>query len=133
VDDETIISAFEVEWLNLIEMDYLEYKGYKGTVGYSKEDDCLVGKVIGMHDALILYEGKTLDDLKEDFRNAVDSYIESCLANGNVPKKPFSGKLIVRMPSELHGRIAVAAADHNTTINDFINSTLSSALSADVI
>ena len=29
-------------------MDYLEYKGYKGSVEYSKEDNCLCGKVQGM-------------------------------------------------------------------------------------
>lgn len=29
-------------------MDYLEYKGYKGSVEYSGEDNCLVGKVQGM-------------------------------------------------------------------------------------
>lgn len=109
-------------------MDYLEYKGYKGTIAYSKEDDCLVGKVIGMHNDLILYEGKTLGELKEDFRNAVDSYIDICLANGKTPKKPFSGKLILRMSSELHGQIAMAAADRGVTINDFINKTLMSSL-----
>ena len=110
-------------------MDYLEYKGYKGTVEYSKEDDCLVGKVIGMYNNLILYEGKTLNDLKEDFRNAIDSYIASCEANGIAPRKPFSGKLVLRMSSELHGKVAMAAADSGATINEFINRTLSSALS----
>ena len=39
-------------------MDYLEYKGYKGTVEYCKEDECLVGKVIGMHHDLIAYEDR---------------------------------------------------------------------------
>ena len=29
-------------------MDYLEYKGYKGSVEYRKEDNCLCGKVQGM-------------------------------------------------------------------------------------
>lgn len=110
-------------------MDYLEYKGYKGTVEYSKEDDCLVGKVIGMHQDLILYEGKTLTEIKEDFKNAIDSYIESCLANGLTPRKPFSGKLVLRMSSELHGRVAIAAAANGATINDFINKALTTALS----
>lgn len=40
-------------------MDYLEYKGYKGSVEYSKEDNCLFGKVQGLPKALILYEGQT--------------------------------------------------------------------------
>lgn len=42
-------------------MDYWEYKGYKGSVEYSKEDDHLYGKVSGMDNkALILYEGSTI-------------------------------------------------------------------------
>lgn len=27
-------------------MDFLEYKGYKGSVEYSKEDNCLFGAVV---------------------------------------------------------------------------------------
>ena len=48
-------------------MDYLEYKGYKGSVEYSKADNCLFGKVLGMSKDLILYEGNTIDELKADF------------------------------------------------------------------
>ena len=109
-------------------MDYLEYKGYKGTVEYCKEDDCLVGKVIGMHKDLIVYEGCTLAELREDFETAVDSYIEGCLADGIEPRKPFSGKLILRMSSDLHGRVAMAASADGTTINEFITRTLASVL-----
>ena len=109
-------------------MDYLEYKGYKGTVEYCKEDECLVGKVIGMHHDLIAYEGSTLTELKDDFEAAVDSYIEGCLADGIQPRKPFSGKLILRMSSDLHGRIAMAASDSGTTIYEFITRTLAAAL-----
>ena len=58
-------------------MDYLEYKGYKGSVEYSKEDNCLFGKVQGMSKALILYEGNTLDELRKDFEEGVDSYLEA--------------------------------------------------------
>ena len=48
-------------------MDYLEYKGYKGSVEYSKADNCLCGKVLGMSKDLILYEGNTIDELRADF------------------------------------------------------------------
>lgn len=58
-------------------MDYFEYKGYKGSVEYSKENNCLFGKVQGMSKALILYEGQTLDELRKDFEEGVDSYLEA--------------------------------------------------------
>jgi hypothetical protein len=63
-------------------MDYLEYKGYKGSVEYSKEDNCLFGKVQGMSKDLIVYEGQTLDELRKDFEDGVDSYLEGCRADG---------------------------------------------------
>jgi len=102
-------------------MDYLEYKGYKGSVEYSKEDNCLFGKVQGMSRDLIAYEGQTLDELRRDFEAGVDSYIEGCKADGVEPAKPYSGRLNLRMPSELHSRVAAFVANAGTTINDFIN------------
>lgn len=102
-------------------MNYLEYKGYKGTVEYSSEDDCLFGKVIGMSKDLIAYEGETVAELRADFEAGVDSYLEACRADGVEPRKPFSGKLNLRMSSELHGRVAAVSMSKGIAINDFIN------------
>ena len=109
-------------------MDYLEYKGCKGSVEYSKEDNCLFGKVQGMSKALILYEGQTLDELREDFEAGVDSYLEGCKADGVEPAKPYSGRLNLRMSSELHSRLAAFVASSGTTINDFINKAIKNEL-----
>ena len=110
-------------------MDYLEYKGYKGSVEYSKEDNCLCGKVQGMgNKVLILYEGATINELRKDFEEGVDSYLDGCKADGIEPLKPFSGKLNLRMPSELHGRVAAFAASTGMTINEFINKAIRNEL-----
>ena len=109
-------------------MDYLEYKGYKGSVEYSKEDNCLFGKVQGLGKDLIAYEGQTLDELRKDFEAGIDSYLEGCLADGVKPAKPYSGKLNLRMSSELHSRIAAFVANTGTTINDFINRAIKNEL-----
>lgn len=102
-------------------MDFLEYKGYKGTVEFSKEDDCLFGKVQGLKKALILYEGQTLDELRNDFQAGVDSNLEGCRAYGVTPSKPFSGKMNLRMSSDLHSRIAAYSYSAGITMNEFIN------------
>ena len=109
-------------------MDYLEYKGYKGSVEYSKEDNCLFGKVQGLGKDLIVYEGQTLDELRKDFEDGVNSYLEGCLADGIEPTKPYSGKLNLRMSSELHSRVAAFVASTGTTINDFINRAIKNEL-----
>ena len=109
-------------------MDFLEYKGYKGSVEYSKEDNCLFGKVQGMSKVLILYEGQTLDELRKDFEEGIDSYIEGCKADGVEPAKPYSGKLNLRMSSELHSKLAAFVAATGMTINDFINKAIKNEL-----
>ena len=105
-------------------MDFLEYKGYKGSVEYSLLDDCLHGKVQGIRKSLILYEGRTLDDLRRDFQEGVDSYLEACQADGVTPEKPYSGKLNLRMPSDVHAQVAAMAAAKGYTINEYINTAI---------
>lgn len=109
-------------------MDFLEYKGYKGSVEYSKEDNCLFGKVQGISKDLIVYEGQTLDELRKDFEDGVDNYLAGCIADGVEPAKPYSGRLNLRMPSELHSRVAAFVMASGTTINDFINRAIKNEL-----
>ena len=89
-------------------MDYLEYKGYKGSVEYSKDDNCLL--------------------LRKDFEEGIESYLDYCKAEGIEPAKPYSGKLNLRMPSELHSRVAAFVASTGITINDFINRAITNEL-----
>ena len=77
---------------------------------------------------LIAYEGQTLDELRKDFEDGVDSYLEGCLADGVEPAKPDSGRLNLRMPSELHSRVAAFVMASGTTINDFINRAIKNEL-----
>lgn len=69
----------------------LSYKGYQGTVKRSSENNVLYGQVTGIR-SLISYEGKTLDELKKDFQEAIDDYLEMCKAHGKTPEKPCSSR-----------------------------------------
>lgn len=102
-------------------MGYLKYKGYTGSVEFSNEDNCLFGKVQGLHGTLISYEGTTIDEIHEDFEGAVDDYLMSCKERGIEPAKPYSGRFVVRMSSNLHSRVAALADATGTTINEIIN------------
>ena len=56
----------------------LKYKGYSGSIEFTPEDNCLFGKVLDLHRDIVLYEGNTIDELRKDFEEAVDFYLESC-------------------------------------------------------
>lgn len=109
-------------------MDYLEYKGYKGSVEFSKADNGLFGKVLGMSKDLILYEGHTVDELRADFEAGIDSYLAACEADGIEPRRPYSGTLNIRISPEVHSRIALLAQEAGTTINGYIKSALENQL-----
>ena len=114
-------------------MGQLKYKGYAGSVEYNEEDNCLFGKVLGLKKDCITYEGETISELKSDFEGAIDDYLASCKDRGVEPSKPYSGKLVLRMPSDLHGMVATAAANAGTTINEFINRAVTKELEKELI
>ena len=55
----------------------LSYKGFLGSVSYSDEDQVLFGKIEGIYDT-IMYEGTSVNEIKEMFKEAVNEYIASC-------------------------------------------------------
>jgi predicted HicB family RNase H-like nuclease len=101
-------------------MDYLHYKGYKGSVEYSETDNCLFGKVLGLTNSLILYEGYSINELKEDFEAGIDHYLEGCKEDGIQPEKPHNDVINIHIPLEIHVKVATFVKNHGTSIDDFI-------------
>ena len=66
-------------------MNNLKYKGYTGTIENHPADKCLFGKVEGIVKDSITYEGQSITELKTDFENAIDSYLEGCEELGIKP------------------------------------------------
>lgn len=100
-------------------MKNLEYKGYTGSIEYSKEDDLLCGKVLGIQ-GLISFEGKTGKELEIDFKEAIDTYLADCKSDGVAPEKPFKGSFNVRVSPKLHQRAALLAKEENMSLNNFV-------------
>ncbi|MCP1174368.1 type II toxin-antitoxin system HicB family antitoxin [Ralstonia chuxiongensis] len=97
----------------------LEYRNYYGSVAYSSEDRCLMGKLEFIDD-LILFDGTTVEEIELAFHDAVDSYLEFCAERGKEPSATFKGTFNVRVGSELHRKAAVAARKNGQTLNDFV-------------
>lgn len=54
--------------------NFLEYRGYLGTVEFSADDKCFFGKIQGIND-LVLFEGESVSELERSFKEAVDDYL----------------------------------------------------------
>lgn len=101
----------------------MEYKGYYGTVEYSPTDDVLFGKVIGVA-GLISYEGDSIQELKQDFQQALDDYLEMCEQKGVEPERTYKGSFNVRVAPDLHRKIALYAAAKQCSLNSVVEEAL---------
>jgi len=109
-------------------MDNFNYKGYIGTVENNASINCFFGKVEGMVKDSITYEGQSVNELKTDFENAIDSYLEGCEVPGIKHRKAYSGTLNIRIPSEIHCQIALKAKQTGRSINAIIKEALETQL-----
>lgn len=100
-------------------MKNLAYKGYTGSIEYSREDGLLYGKVLGIR-GLISFEGDTGKKLEVDFRDAIDAYLADCKQNQVAPEKPFKGSFNVRISPKLHRTAALLAMEENSSLNSFV-------------
>ena len=100
-------------------MKNLEYKGYTGSIEYSKEDGQLYGKVLGIK-GLISYEGATGKKLEADFMDTIDTYLADCKQDRIAPEKPFKGSFNVRISPKLHRKAALLAMEEKTSLNGFV-------------
>ncbi len=96
----------------------MKYKGFTGDVKFSADDNIFVGRLIGIDD-IVMFEGTTVDELNIAFKEAVDFHIEVCEKTNKQAKKAYSGKILFRLPNQLHSAIAETAANVGKSINEW--------------
>ena len=110
-------------------MNTMSHRGYTARVDYDERDNIFVGRILGIR-AIISFHGETVSELKSEFELAVDDYLAECEEKGQRPEKPASGKLLLRLPPELHGQAMVFAQGSGKSLNQWVNEVLQRALAA---
>ncbi len=108
-------------------MNTMSLKGYSARVEFDERDEIFVGRILGIR-AIISFHGKTVAELKKEFRLAIDDYLADCKEQGVSPEKPASGKLLLRIPPEVHGRALVAAQAAGRSLNQWAGEVLQRAV-----
>jgi predicted HicB family RNase H-like nuclease len=108
---------------------FLKYKNYLGTVEYSEEDNLLCGEVVGIKD-LIMYHGHSLEDLKRDFEESLDFYLETCAAEGFEPNKTSYVNVDLQLPPELRRRLISFTTERDKPLNEAVEEAIRMYISA---
>lgn len=106
----------------------MTYKGYTAAIHFSAEDECLVGHIMGVN-GIVGFHGDSVKEIRRAFHESVDDYLATCAKAGREPNKPYSGKVTLRLPPELHARLAVQAEANGSSLNNWLVSALSRSVS----
>jgi predicted HicB family RNase H-like nuclease len=104
----------------------MRYKGYVARIEFDPRDDIFVGKVLAVVDS-ITFHGTTVDELRKNFHTAIDHYLADCEAEGRAPEKTASGKMMLRVPPEVHAAAAIAAQAAGKSLNQWAAEALAQA------
>jgi predicted HicB family RNase H-like nuclease len=108
----------------------LHYKGYVGSIQFIEDKEMFYGKLEFIND-LITFQGTSVKELKEDFHEAVDEYIEDCKQLKKEPEKPFKGNFPVRIKPDLHKKAAYLATQKNISLNKYVEDAIFRAVEMD--
>ena len=106
----------------------MEYRGYHAKFDFSAEDETFVGRILGINDTIV-FDGNTVEELKQTFHESIDDYLELCQEIGKEPDREYKGTFNVRIPSELHKRATIEAEALGISLNQFIQQSIEHELS----
>jgi predicted HicB family RNase H-like nuclease len=97
-------------------MNTLTYKGYTARIDFDDRDNILVGKLLGIKD-FVSFHADNVVELRTAFEEAVEDYIETCKKINKLPAKPVNGKILLRVPPEIHAAALVKAQAAGKSLN----------------
>lgn len=99
-------------------MNTMSYKGQIARIEFSEADGLFLGRLLGIND-VVGFHADNVPGLHAAFEEAVDDYLETCAKVGKLPQKPASGKMMLRVPPEVHRAALVAAQAAGTSLNQW--------------
>lgn len=102
-------------------------RDYLYSVVWSEEDEAFIGRVLEFPS--LAAHGSTQAKALSEIRSVVEHTFGDLLDSGEaVPepfnKRPYSGKLNVRLPKYLHRQLAIEAAEEGVSLNQLISTKL---------
>ena len=108
-------------------MNAMTYKGYSASIEFDAEDRLFVGHLAGVRD-IVGFHGSSVAELETAFHEAVDDYLAACKKLGQAPNKPASGRVMLRLPPEVHARASARAQVEGVSFNQWATKVLDRAV-----
>jgi predicted HicB family RNase H-like nuclease len=100
-------------------MNAMTIDNFHARIEYDPELDLFRGEILGLNGGADFY-GRNPKELRVQFKKSLDVFLEVCREKGIEPRRHFSGKFNLRIPPELHEKLAIAAQAEGKSINAIV-------------
>ena len=97
-------------------MNMMSLEGYDAKLEYDADLDLFRGEILGLSGGADFY-GKNPKELRAEFKKSLQTFLEVCHEKGIEPRRNYSGKFNLRIPPELHEKLAIVAQAEGKSIN----------------
>ena len=95
------------------------YRGLNGVYSLNSERKILSGKIIGIPET-ICFNGKSIDEVEQDFRNKAEKYLQIMYEEHRRGAKYLDGRISVKVEPEIHYAFQVLARAMGSSTNELI-------------
>jgi predicted HicB family RNase H-like nuclease len=97
-------------------MSLMSLDGYDAKIEFDADLDLFRGEILGLTGGADFY-GKNPKELRSEFKKSLQVFLEVCEENGIEPRRSYSGKFNLRIPAELHEKLAIVAQAEGKSLN----------------
>jgi len=97
-------------------MNIMSLDEYQAKIEYDADLDVFRGEILGLRGGADFY-GRTPEELRTEFRQSLQVFLEVCREKGIEPRRNYSGKFNVRITPALHERLAILAEAEGKSLN----------------
>lgn len=102
-----------------MKQNVMEIDGYHAVIQYDPEIEMFRGEFIDLNGGADFY-ARDIEGLKAEGRASLRVFLEMCREKGLEPKRKFSGRFNVRIPSELHAKAVMTAKARGESLNQLV-------------
>ena len=109
---------------NLMEID-----GYKAVIAYDPQANLFRGEFVDLNGGADFYAAN-VKSLQREGKLSLKVFLDMCREDKVEPRKSYSGKLMVRLPVEVHAKAAASAASEGKSLNTWLTDVVAQASEA---
>lgn len=92
--------------------------GYQSVISYDPDLEMFRGEFVGLNGGVDFY-AKDAEGLKREASISLKVFLKACAEDGVEPRRPYSGKFVLRLDSKTHEAAIAAAFAEGKSLNQW--------------